>query len=278
MQNFAGVDGNAGRSRHNPNPSQRKSSRSGGSHHPFADTLNKPGKTPSQKTIIDLFSTTSPKPNSPDLSHLHHHNKRQKRDFSPPDSTPTTAFTPLHTPDMYTFPNGGSMLLHQALLEQQKRTQASGISTSGCHSGQIPRAKLVVKKLNEKPFDQNLYFKNAWVQLDAALDAVLEDKHPSISMEEVYNSVENACRYGYQEELYARLNAKCREYVTTHTRTQLSTARMGTEEAGVIRAVCGAWEAWMSRLVGIRNQEVLRIWIYMLIECDRAKCVACFIT
>lgn len=167
---------------------------------------------------------------------------------------------------MYSFLNAGSNYFHQALLEQHTRSQRSTFPSPDGQSGPAPKVKLVVKKLSEKPFDHIQYFNKVWVQLDAALDAVLDDKYPSISMEEAYNSVENICRYGHQEELYNRLKAKCREYVTIHTRAKLSQSRFKNEEAGIIEIVCGAWQAWISRLVGHQAPKALRASFFSRLE------------
>ena len=99
------------------------------------------------------------------------------------------------------------------------------------------------------------YFQQTTAKLQNAVDTILLEGTLTDSLEELYRGVENLVRENRGPELYAMLQDKCREFVSTTLRRRVergisgSIGLGGDGGIGAVECLESAWAKWTSQLV-----------------------------
>lgn len=214
-----------------------------------------------QRSIPDLFARSGSERGSKSNRNQQHSPLTKRHRPDSPHSSPHLQRSDLFAPDkMYNFPNsdqkssGTSAGTNQSGSDARTAAlRAKAYNASPRPSNFTPHTgakKLVVKNLRAVPrLNQESYFEKVWVQLDAALTAIFNNKKPTHSLEELYKGAENVCRQGRAATLSKKLEEKCKEFISGELRESILEKSDGGDDIDTLRIVIDAWSTWNSRLV-----------------------------
>ncbi|PFH63236.1 hypothetical protein XA68_15870 [Ophiocordyceps unilateralis] len=117
--------------------------------------------------------------------------------------------------------------------------------------------KLVVKNLRTahssgRDAQVEEYYARTERELAAALDAVFTGKQPAVPLERLYRGVEDVCRKGGADEVYAMLADRVETHLQTVVLPRIKRSA-GLSSPDVLRTVLAEWKKWNAQAKTIRS-------------------------
>ncbi|XP_052215829.1 cullin-4A-like [Dreissena polymorpha] len=147
------------------------------------------------------------------------------------------------------------------MTDSQKRANFSAIpspGSNGVHRHASPMGtnkpgttkKLVIKNFKEKPKLPENYQQETWGKLREAVDAIHASRAICLSLEELYQAVENMCSYKMSSMLYEQLKQVCEAHVKRSI-GQFLEENIGYEE--FLKKIDHCWQSHCQQMIMIRS-------------------------
>lgn len=151
--------------------------------------------------------------------------------------------------------------LEDPMTDSQKRANFSALTSPGSngisrHASPLannkPGAakKLVIKNFKEKPKLPENYQQQTWDRLRESVDAIHTSRSITLSLEELYQAVENMCSHKMSAVLYDQLRQVCEDHVKSNI-TQFLVENIGYEQFLKILDKC--WQSHCRQMIMIRS-------------------------
>lgn len=151
--------------------------------------------------------------------------------------------------------------LEDPMTDSQKRANFSALTSPGSngisrHASPLannkPGAakKLVIKNFKEKPKLPENYQQQTWDRLRESVDAIHTSRSITLSLEELYQAVENMCSHKMSAVLYDQLRQVIEEHVKSNI-TQFLVENIGYEQFLKILDKC--WQSHCRQMIMIRS-------------------------
>ena len=115
--------------------------------------------------------------------------------------------------------------------------------------------KLVIKNLRapvNREAQVEEYYSRTESDLQEALDAIFDNRRPSVPLERLYRGVEDVCRRGNAAKVYKLLKERMESHLQLTLLPRIK-RKGGLGDIGVLRAVLEEWKAW--------NTQTVRLWL-----------------
>lgn len=115
------------------------------------------------------------------------------------------------------------------------------------HSG---ARRLTIKNARQDVIpDLENYYCRIFLQIQAAISAILSGQRPQQSLERLYRDVEEVCRNGQAELLFSQLYEACEIHLRENTLAVISGAVRSNTSIGTLEATHSCWQDWANKSV-----------------------------
>lgn len=114
--------------------------------------------------------------------------------------------------------------------------------------------KLVIKNLRAPSPHVDAYYARTEAELDGALAAVLAGRRPAVPLERLYRGVEDMCRRGSADKVYAMLTGRVQAHLRAVVLPRVARARAASN-LDVLRSLLAEWKTWNAQAVRLPRRR-----------------------